>query len=239
MKFIYFDRLLFLNDDFELGLPIFLLCLNYYYIICVVLAFYMGVITPNIGTYLWLWCIYWIKIIKFSWWFHSKTYPHSWSPAAEKLTKSLSWIHPPMQNISSANQIKVCNRNPGYWVLYQFGHIILLSWKSLHRRLFSLPFLVVDLSCIGLSLFLSCFVRIFVLQCQWTEFMPVYGLFISIIRSQCHLEVHNFFIIKTSYHFLTNSRNRRLLSHFVISFFLLCLRGLTNLLSLLGIYYVR
>lgn len=33
MKFIYFDRLLFLNDDFELGLPIFLLCLNYYYII--------------------------------------------------------------------------------------------------------------------------------------------------------------------------------------------------------------
>jgi hypothetical protein len=52
MKFIYFDRLLFLNDDFELGLPIFLLCLNYYYIICVVLAFYMGVITPNIGTYL-------------------------------------------------------------------------------------------------------------------------------------------------------------------------------------------
>lgn len=23
MKFIYFDRLLFLNDDFELGLPIF------------------------------------------------------------------------------------------------------------------------------------------------------------------------------------------------------------------------
>lgn len=108
----------------NLGYPFFL-CLNYYYIICVVWAFYMGVITPNIGTYLWLWCIYWIKIIKFSWWFHSKTYPHSWSPAAEKLTMNLSWIHPPMQNISSANQIKVCNRNPGYWVLYRFGHIIL------------------------------------------------------------------------------------------------------------------
>lgn len=29
MKFIYFDRLLFLNDDFELGFPI--LCLNIYY----------------------------------------------------------------------------------------------------------------------------------------------------------------------------------------------------------------
>lgn len=37
MKFIYFDRLLFLNDDFELGLPIFfmnVIYIYYMYVLC-------------------------------------------------------------------------------------------------------------------------------------------------------------------------------------------------------------